>query len=234
MTRSAGLIVGALVMALAGGGLLAAGLFDRRIAIAQEDMAVLDFADPAAEYAALERDLGGYRWVSGPALKEVRHRRAELQYWQRDYADLVEAAQSASQPDDENSIDPEIQAMAANAMFRIAQRGPQDRATLLRNLDSAARAYGEAIRLGADQPDVAFNYELVVRLRQEVAAGKRKLLTEQSGDPETDPNMLGDPGLPPPEMEAQQFQIRVPMDPRDMRQSQEQSAGTGAQRRRRG
>jgi hypothetical protein len=234
MKRSAGLVVGALVTALAGGGLLAAGLFDRRIAIAQEDMAVLDFADPAAEYAALERDLGGYRWVSGPALKEVRHRRAELQYWQRDYADLIQAAESASQPDDEDSIDPDIQVLAANAMFRIAQRGSQDRATLLRNLDRAARAYGEALRLGADQSDVAFNYELVVRLRQEVAAGKRKMLTDQSGDPETDPNMLGDPGLPPPEMEVQQFQIRVPMDPRDMRQSQEQSAGTGAQRRRRG
>ena len=234
MKRSAGLVVGAFVMAVAGGGLLAAGLFDRRMAIAQEDMAVLDFADPTAEYAALEKDLGGYRWVSGPALKEVRHRRAELQYWQRDYADLIEAAQSASQPGDEDSIDPDLQAMAANAMFRIAQRGPQDRATLLRNLDSAARAYGDALRLGADHSDVAFNYELVVRLRQEVAAGKRKMLTAQSSDPETDPNMLGDPGIPPPEMEVQQFQIRVPMDPRDMRQSQEQSAGTGAQRRRRG
>jgi hypothetical protein len=234
MKRSAGLVVGALVMALAGGGLLAAGLFDRRMAIAQEDMAVLDFADPEAEYAALEKDLGGYRWISGPALKEVRHRRAELQYWQRDYADLVEAARSANQPDGEDAIDPDLQVMAAHAMFRMAQRGPQDRAALVRHLDAAARAYGEALKLGADRSDVAFNYELVVRLRQEVAAGRRKMLTAQGDNPETDPNMLGDPGLPPPEMEVQQFQIRVPMDPRDMRQSQEQSAGTGAQRRRRG
>ena len=124
--------------------------------------------------------------------------------------------------------------MAAHALFRMAQRGPQDRGALVRNLDAATRAYGEALRLGADRSDVAFNYELVVRLRQEVAAGKRKMLTAQGDNPETDPNMLGDPGLPPPEMEVQQFQIRVPMDPRDMRQSQEQSAGTGAQRRRRG
>ena len=234
MKRSAGLIVGALVMALAGGGLMAAGMFERRMAIAQEDMAVLDFADPETEYAALEKDLGGYRWVSEPALKEVRHRRAELQYWQHDYNDLIEAAQSASQPGDENAIDPDIQVMAANAMFRVAQRGPQERSALVKNLDTAARAYGEALRLGAQQSDVAFNYELMVRLRQEVAAGKRKMLTAQSDDPEVDPNMLGDPGLPPPEMEVQQFQIRVPMDPRDMRNSQEQSAGTGAQRRRRG
>ncbi len=234
MKKSAGLIVVALVMALAAGGLLAAGLFDRRMAIAQEDMAVLDFADPEAEYAALENELGGYRWVSAPALKEIRHRRAELQYWQRDYADLIEAARSASQPDDEETIDPDIQVMAANAMFRMAQRGPQERGALLRSLDTAARAYGEALRLGADRSDVAFNYELVVRLRQEIAAGKRKMLTTQGDDPETDPNMLGDPGLPPPQMEVKQFQIRVPLNPRDMRQSQDQSAGTGAQRRRRG
>jgi hypothetical protein len=82
---------------------------------------------------------------------------------------------------------------------------------------------------------VSFNYELAVRMRQEVGAGKRKALgSSKSDDPTTDPNMHGDPGEPPKDMKVEQFKIRIPMDPQEMKQSQEKAAGTGAQRRRRG
>lgn len=235
MKRSAGIIAVIILLALVGGALLAAGRFDRRMAIAQEDMAVLDFVEPAAEYAALEQDLEKYSWVSVDALKEIRRRKATLQYWQRDYIDLVEVARAASKSEDENAIDPEMQVLAANALYRIAQRGPQDRPTLTANLDAAIRAYADAMRAGAERPDVAFNYELAVRMRQEVGAGKRKALSSSKGDdPATDPNMHGDPGEPPKDMKVEQFQIRIPMDPQEMKQSQEKAAGTGAQRRRRG
>ena len=40
--------------------------------------------------------------------------------------------------------------------------------------------------------------------------------------------MHGDPGEPPKEMKVEQFQIRIPMDPKEIKQSQEQAAGTGA------
>ena len=70
-----------------------------------------------------------------------------------------------------------MRVLAANALYRVAQRGPQDRATLLKNLDAAIRAYNEALRAGVERPDVAFNYELAVRMRDEIGAGKRKALT---------------------------------------------------------
>ena len=57
MRRSFGIMVLALILAIAGGVSLFAGRFDRRMAIAQEDMAVLDFEDPQQEYVALEQDL---------------------------------------------------------------------------------------------------------------------------------------------------------------------------------
>jgi hypothetical protein len=235
MKRSAGIIVVAILLAFAGGVLLAAGLFDRRMAIAQEDMAVLDFVDPAAEYGELEQALEKYRWVSSDARKEIRRRKATLQYWQSDYADLVEAARAASRSEDESAIDPEMQVLAANALYRIAQRGPQDRPTLLRNLDAAIRAYADALRAGTERSDVAFNYELAVRMRQEVGAGRRKALSNaQTDDTKTEPNMHGDPGEPPKELKVEQFKIRIPMDPREIKQSQEQAAGTGAARRKRG
>ena len=119
----------------------------------------------------------------------------------------------------------------------IASRsvGRRTVATLLKNLDAAIRAYDEALRSGVARPDVAFNYELAVRMRDEVGAGKRKALTSpKTDDTESDPNMHGDPGEPPKDMKVEQFQIRIPMDPKEIKQSQEQAAGTGAARRKRG
>jgi hypothetical protein len=235
MKRSAGIIVAVVLLILLGVAALMAGRFERRMAIAQEDMAVLDFADPQADYAALEEDLADIPLVSARPLKEIRRRRAMLQYWQGDYADLVEVARTASEAEDEAEIDPEMRVLAANALYRVAQRGPQDRATLLRNLEAAIRAYNAALRAGTERPDVAFNYELAVRLRDEIGAGKRKALTNvKTDDTQSEPNMHGDPGEPPKDLKVEQFQIRIPMDPREIKQSQEEAAGTGAARRKRG
>jgi hypothetical protein len=235
MKRSFGIIATVVVLALIGTMFLLAGMLDRRMAIAQEDMAVLDFVDPTADYAALESDLEKYRWAARGAFTEIRHRRAALQYWQGDYTDLIEVARATSQTKDEDAIDPELQVLAANALYRVAERGAQDRPTLLKNLDLAIRAYAEALRVGGDRADVAFNYELAVRMRQEVGAGKRKALSNvKTDDTKSEPNMHGDPGEPPKDMKVEQFQIRIPMDPREIKQSQEQAAGTGAARRKRG
>jgi DNA-binding XRE family transcriptional regulator len=235
MKRSAGIIVGAILLAAVGGIFLMAGRFERRMAIAEEDIAVLDFTDPAAEYAKLEEEIGGVPFVSDRALKDIRRHRAMLQYWQRDYADLIEVAREISSSTDADDVDPELRVLAANALYRVAQRGPQDRPTLLKNLDSAIRAYHEALRAGVTRQDVAFNYELLVRLREELGAGKRKTLTNfKTEDTESDPNMHGDPGEPPKDLKVEQFQIRIPMDPKEIKQSQEQAAGTGAARRKRG
>jgi hypothetical protein len=235
MRRSFSIIIGILLLVVVGVVFLMAGRFERRMAIAQEDMAVLDFVDPQADYAALEEDLAGMPLVSERPLREIRRRRATLQYWQADYADLIQVARTANEADAADSIDPEMRVLAANALYRVAQRGPQDRATLLRNLDAAIRAYNEALRAGVERPDIAFNYELAVRMRDEIGAGKRKVLTNpKTDDTESDPNMHGDPGEPPKDMKVEQFQIRIPMDPKEIKQSQEQAAGTGAPRRKRG
>jgi hypothetical protein len=235
MKRSAGVVLAVIILALIGTAALMAGRFERRMAIAEEDMAVLDFVDPQADYAALEEDLQRVPLVSERPLREIRRRRAMLQYWQRDYADLVDVARTANDAEDGDAIDPEMRVLAANALYRVAQRGPQDRATLLKNLEAAIRAYNEALRAGVARPDVAFNYELAVRMRDEVGAGRRKALMQaKPDDAQSEPNMHGDPGEPPKEMKVEQFQIRIPMDPREIKQSQEQAAGTGAPRRKRG
>jgi DNA-binding XRE family transcriptional regulator len=234
MKRPVTIILTVLLLAALGAAALLSGLFQRRMAVAQEDMAVLDFVDPEADYVALEADLARIPWASGGAVKEIRQRRALLQYWQGDYADLIEVARTTSQNTEDQAIDPEMQLLAANALYRVAQLGSQDRATLLKNLDAAIRAYADALRAGSEQPDAAFNYELAVRMRAEITAGRRKMIANPKVDnTKSEPNMHGDPGEPPKEMKVEQFQIRIPMDPREIKNSQE-TAGTGAQRRRRG
>jgi hypothetical protein len=236
MPRSLTLVFTVVLLAFVGVLALAAGLFERRMAIAEEDLAVLDFADPRAEYDAIEADLARFPVVSGRLMDEIRRRRALLQYWEGHYADLVEAARTSSLPPSEDEpVDPELQAIAANALYRVAQRGPQDRPTLVKNLDATISAYAAALRSGTSNTDVAYNYELAVRMRQEVAAGRRKALLPASVDKsETQPNVHGDPGEPPKDLKVEQFQIRIPMDPREIKNSQEQAAGTGQQRRKRG
>ncbi len=227
------MVLVAAVLLAAGSAGLGLGRFERRLAVAQEDMAVLDFEDPQNALPVLEEQAARIPWVSDSTVAEIRRRRAELRYWQGDYADLAEVARTA--PQEETPQDPEIRLVAANAAFRQAQQGPQDKATVLRSLDGVIRAYADALRAGAVRPDAAYNYELAVRLRAEIAGGKRKSLPVlMPVDETTDSNMHGDPGEPPKDAKMEQFQIRIPMDPKDFKSNQDQNAGTGQIRKRRG
>ena len=72
--------------------------------------------------------------------------------------------------EDADAIDPEMRVLAANALYRVAQRGPQDRADAAqepRCRDPRVQRSAARRRL---RPDVAFNYELAVRMR----AGSRR------------------------------------------------------------
>jgi len=236
MSRPFAIIAVVIVLLLVGGASLFAGMFERRMAIAQEDTAVLDYADPQADYVALEQDLAKLPWTSRTTQQEIRRHRAELQYWKGDYTDLVEIAKTPPAQESENTApDPELMFLAANATFRTTQHGPQDKATLIKNLDGVIHAYLEALRAGNDRPDAAFNYELAVRIRAELVNGRKKgTPTGMMTEDKTDSNMHGDPGEPPKDMKVEQFQVRIPMDPKDTRSNQDQTAGTGQPRRRRG
>ena len=233
MRRNIGIVFLSLLFAAVGVICLMTGRIERRMGIALEDMAVLDFSDPQAEYALLQQDLQKLPWANESRLKEIRERRATIQYWQGNYTDLVEFARKP--PGDGEPADPDLQLLAANATYRTAQKGPQDKATVLQNLDNAVRAYAEALRVGNERPDTAYNYELMVKMRAELAAGKRKGLPEgPTIDDTSDAAMHGDLGEPPKDMKVEQFQIRIPMDAKDFKSSQEQTAGRGQQRKRRG
>ena len=75
-----------------------------------------------------------------------------------------------------------------------------------------------------------------MKLREEISSGKRKggMPNSQADETKSDPNMHGDPGEPPKDMKVEQFQIRIPMDPKEMKKQSGQAAGTGQQRKRKG
>lgn len=227
MRRSLGVVVGVVALAAIGFVCLRVAYFERRMAIAQEDMLVLDFADPQADYTALGQELEKWPWAPASSFREIRRRLAQLQYWRGDYSGLVDVVGRSSSEDE--TPDPELQHLAANAAYRLAQRGPQDKTTVLRNLDAAIRAYSEALRAGRDGSDTAFNYELAIRIREEINGGVRK-----EGMPKAPPGgsqgMHGESGQPPKEKE-QQFKVRVPGGNRE---GTDETAGPGIQRRRRG
>jgi hypothetical protein len=177
MRRFTAVIVSILLLGIVGVACLMAGRFERRMAIAEEDMAVLDFVDPEAEYARLEQEIAGIPLVSDSALKDIRRRRAMLQYWQRDYTDLIEVARQATAGDNADAVDPEMRVLAANALYRVAQRGPQDRAMLLKNLDAAIRAYNEALR-------AASSARRGVQLRARRATARRNRRRQAEGPDE--------------------------------------------------
>jgi hypothetical protein len=233
MRRTVAVFGTALAFVIIGAACLAFGLVQRRMAIAQEDFAVFDFTDPEQDYAALDADLQRVSWLSRGLLDEIRTRRAELRYWQRDYSTIADLGNLPAGAG--TRLPADLRFLVANATYRQAQKGPQDRATLLRNLDLAIRAYADAVKAAPGRREAAFDYELVTRLRDEVANGKRKALpSSPDQNPPADAETHGTPGEPPKEVKVEQFKVRVPMDPKELKAIEDNQAGRGRLRIRRG
>src|SRR5262245_46130130 len=75
------------------------GLIQRRMAIAREDFSVFDFVDPEKDYQVLQDDLQRAPWLTRGLLDEIQTRRAELRYWQRDYAGVAAPGSEPAAPD---------------------------------------------------------------------------------------------------------------------------------------
>ena len=82
-----------------------------------------------------------------------------------------------------------------------------------------------AVAEGGTMGDVTFGYVFDFGTGEEWTA-------ERGGGARLNGGPL--PGEPPKDMKVEQFQIRIPMDPKEIKNSQEQAAGTGQQRKRKG
>lgn len=207
MKAIAGYLLIAAGLALVGAICLGAGLLDRDMAGAQQSVMALryDEADPA--FAAAERYYQYGSWLPGIGdgpVNDVRTRRAALQYWQGQYGAVI-----AQDPDPVSGVRANnigLQLVVANAVYRDGRIQAKDKQATLQAVDVGIQAYLSVLKNTTRQEEAAYNYEFLVRLRDEILAGR----TGKGPEAPSDPN--GSSGNPLEPGDVKQFQIRIPLE----------------------
>ena len=226
MSRTTGDLLGAVALVVLGSICLAAGVVDREIARTQENFFALKYGDSVEALDTAERYLTYGRWMPWVArrLNDVQTRRASMHYWQREYDRIV--------PQD---VDPrgvatgnvDLALVAANAAYRKSQARAKDRATTVRALDAAVNAYLAVLRHTGAPKAAAYNYEYVVRLRDDIEKGRRSVdLTDRAEDGPA--GRQG--GVPPEDADKRDLKILIPLEPGEMDKAVEPGKGTPIER----
>jgi hypothetical protein len=206
MKAIAGYLLAAAGLALVGAICLLAGMIDRDMARAQENVLAMKYDEPDETFASAERyfEYGSWLpWVGNGPLNDIRARRAALRYWQGEYGAIV-----PQQADPVSTVQADnigLQLVVANAVFRSGVMEAKDREATLAALDAGIQGYLNVLKNSTRQEDAAFNYEYLVRLRNDIQAGRRPAIPEP-----TDPH--GQPGGSPESAEASKFKIYIPLE----------------------
>jgi hypothetical protein len=228
MKGISGLIVAAVALALLGAGLAAAGLLERDMADAQAKATTMNYDGVEQTFDKAERyyEYGSHLpWIGNGPVNDVRARRAALHYWQKSYSEVL-----PQQNDPVGAVagdNSRLQLIVADAVYRTGQARSKDKETTMQALDAGINAYLSVLKNTARQEDAAFNYEYLIRLRDEVDKGKRK---PGAGDlvmkgPD------GASGAPPTiDSSMSDFKIYIPLDSQE-RQDQGVAGKAGATKR---
>jgi hypothetical protein len=210
MKGIAGFVVTALVFAVVGIAALAAGRYERDMAEAQQHLATLQYEDASARLADADRYAAYAGWVPGMndgVRQELRVRRAALSYWQHQY-DAVRP-QDADAGGAAGPEDVDLQLIMANATFRAGQATSKDRPSTMQALDEAVGSYLSVLKSEEWNEDAAYNYEYLVRLRDEFAKNPR----HQPPPPPQDKNSAnGQAGAPEATTDTRKFEIYIPLE----------------------
>ena len=213
MKSISGFLVAALVLVVLGSIALTAFRIERHRADALQGIATLRYADARAGLDGAERYLTYLRWLPGigsDLLNDVRARKAALQYWQRDYDALVPEGTDPVAAIEEDNV--ALQLVVANAAYRqgqAQQAKSADRQTMVQMLEQVASGYLTVLKNSDVSEDAAYNFEYIVRVRDEAAKGRRPSPPpkdqEQDGD-------LGQSGEPSEATSQKGFEIYIPLE----------------------
>ena len=105
-------------------------------------------------------------------------------YWRARYSAVASMLAATTTP---SNADPVVLLLAANAAFRTSAPASSDKKAALSRLDAVMQAYGDALRKDPSLVDASFNYELVGRIRDQVAKApqQRGLAHSDQSDPST-------------------------------------------------
>jgi hypothetical protein len=206
MKGIAGYVVGAILLAVLGGICLGASRLDGVMVNAQQSLLTSDYNGADASLQSAERYYG---YTS----------RAAVNYWQRKYNALAPADRTDPVAD-VDADDVPLQTIVADSVYRGGQTRAKDRAAMLQMLDSSIAAY-QALLRNVRRPEdalygerAAYNYEYVVRLKNEIVNGRRRQLPP----PPAEPTFGSEGKSENPEFENQ-FKQYVPLD-KDERQNE--------------
>jgi len=166
--------IAAALLAVTGLVCLRIASVERLVADAQQDLATLNYDRAAKSLTEAEDSIGLARYVPGfgaAVLDEVRARRGALQYWQKKYDALLPEGADPVTAIEEGNLD--LKLVVANAVYRQNQARYKDRETTKQALEESAAAYFAVLKNSGWREDAAYNYEYLIRLRDEQANGKQ-------------------------------------------------------------
>ena len=140
------------------------------------------------------------------ARQEIRARQAAVQYWQRQYDVVLPAGAEPVAAVDEENV--ELQLVVANSEFRVKQTEFKDKTSTVKALEEAAAGYLTVLKNNTWHPDAAYNYEYIIRLRDQAAKGSQPP-PPQKNEEESD---NGESGAPTPATSQEGFQIYIPLE----------------------
>jgi hypothetical protein len=211
MKAVAGYLIGAVLLAVVAVVLFRMGVLDRDMAAAQERAVDADYAPLEAVLTAAEPYYQYARrlpWVGDRPLNELRARKAALQYWQQRYGELVPRQEDPLAGVPSDNVD--LQFLVASVVVRQGVARAKDRVDTLNALEAGIGAYSTVLKNAVRHEDAAYNYEYLVKLRNDVDKGRRKpVLAPETGNPH------GASGAPQQESEMDAFKVYVPLDSKE-------------------
>ncbi len=224
-------LVVAVALGLVAAVLLMSGLVQRQMADAERSLATLGLNRAARLFDEVQDRLRfseGVTWLLRETRDEVEARRAEVRYWRGEYATLVAEYPDIGRPEIRDNLS--LQLTLASAYLRSGEASAlDDRDLMLGQLDRAISVYLQVLQNTRGNRDAAYNYEYLIRLRDEIAAGA-PILRRPPRTP------LGRPGdMEEMDMEEiDEIQIYVPSDMLERESTDEPTLGTDPRLRRRG
>ena len=210
MRATIGFAIVAVVLALFGFAFLGVARLEGHMADAGQRLSTL-------QYEAAQESLDRRRTVREPlAVRAVsRHRcasgnsrapgrRSVLAASGTDVV-LPAGAEPVAAVDEENV---ELQLVVANSEFRVKQTEFKDKTSTVKALEEAAAGYLTVLKNNTWHPDAAYNYEYIIRLRDQAAKGSQPP-PPQKNEEESD---NGESGAPTPATSQEGFQIYIPLE----------------------
>ena len=199
----------AVVLALLGFAFQGVARLEGHMADAGQRLSTLQYEAAQESLTGAEQDANHSRFVpflGTDARQEIRARQAAVQYWQRQYDVVLPAGAEPVAAVDEENV--ELQLVVANSEFRVKQTEFKDKTSTVKALEEAAAGYLTVLKNNTWHPDAAYNYEYIIRLRDQAAKGSQPP-PPQKNEEESD---NGESGAPTPATSQEGFQIYIPLE----------------------